>query len=319
MSQFGGQGANPGEGARVQAARAAAEFREAERKLAAAQRRQAAWAAGAEGEQRTASVLSELQADGWQLLHDVHWPGRPFANIDHIAVGPAGVLVIDSKNWSGRVDVRHGVLRQNGYRRTEACEGVAAAAAAVAALLAPRHRMLVSAIICLVGQPTPGEQPSSVEVTGLSDLASSVRARPSRVSSSEVSAITAHLRRTLAGGRSPAQTTTAALAHVGPAPSEPSLGYAVRRHRAASVTGYPGPSRTPSPGAGTRGPTRPSRRRGSRVAAVLKLVAMLYLLLVLLPAVVNGMAQRGGSTPTRPVPAPTTGVPFAPSVGTPAR
>jgi hypothetical protein len=52
---------------------------------------------------------------------------------------------------------------------------VTAAAAAVAALLEPGHRTLVSAIICLVGQPTPAEQPLPVEVTGLSDLRSSVR------------------------------------------------------------------------------------------------------------------------------------------------
>ena len=81
--------------------------------------------------------------EGWQVLHDLHWPGRPFANIDHIVVGPGGVFVIDSKNWLGRIDVRDGVLRQNGYRRTEACDGAAQAAAAVAALLQPQHRSLV--------------------------------------------------------------------------------------------------------------------------------------------------------------------------------
>ena len=108
MSNRGGAGADPGGGAREQAARAAAQVKEAERKLAEAQRRQAAWEAGAEGERRTAAVLAELAIEGWQLLHDVHWPGRPFANIDHIVIGPGGVLVIDSKNWSGRVDVRDG-------------------------------------------------------------------------------------------------------------------------------------------------------------------------------------------------------------------
>ena len=101
MSNLGGAGADPGGGARKQAARAAAQVQEAQRKLAEAQRRQAGWEAGAEGERRTAAVLAELATEGWQVLHDVHWPGRPFENIDHIVVGPAGVLVIDSKNWSG--------------------------------------------------------------------------------------------------------------------------------------------------------------------------------------------------------------------------
>jgi Nuclease-related domain len=105
MSQWGGPGADPGRGAREQAARAAAQVREAQEKLDAAMRRQASWTAGAEGEQRTAAELARLAGKGWQVLHDVHWPGRPFANIDHIAVGPAGVVVIDSKNWSGPVEV----------------------------------------------------------------------------------------------------------------------------------------------------------------------------------------------------------------------
>ncbi len=57
------------------------------------------------------------------MLHDVHWPGRQFANIDHIVVGPSGVFVIDSKNWEGQVDVRQGVFRHNGRRREREIAG----------------------------------------------------------------------------------------------------------------------------------------------------------------------------------------------------
>ncbi|WP_407923750.1 nuclease-related domain-containing protein [Arthrobacter cheniae] len=34
--------------------------------------------------------MRQLELQGWRMLHDVHWPGRPKANIDHIAVGPGG-------------------------------------------------------------------------------------------------------------------------------------------------------------------------------------------------------------------------------------
>src|SRR3954452_18934163 len=68
---------------------------------------------GALGEERTAATLRELPA-AWTALHDVRWPGRRFANIDHIVIGPGGVFVVDSKNWSGNITVSAGVLRQNG-------------------------------------------------------------------------------------------------------------------------------------------------------------------------------------------------------------
>src|SRR3546814_20149304 len=65
------------------------------------------------------------------VLHDVAWPGRPRANIDHVVIGPGGAFVIDSKNWSGAIAVRDQVLRQNGRSREMAVVGAAEAALAV--------------------------------------------------------------------------------------------------------------------------------------------------------------------------------------------
>ncbi len=69
-----------------------------------------AWKVGAEGERRVAEVLSE--AAGVQLLHDRLVPGSR-ANIDHLAIGPAGVFVVDAKKYTGQVEVRDvgGLLR----------------------------------------------------------------------------------------------------------------------------------------------------------------------------------------------------------------
>lgn len=64
------------------------------------------WRTGAEGEKATAKALRKLPA-GWQLVHDLDI-GR--GNIDHVAVGPPGVFVLDSKKLSGVVSVTAGVL-----------------------------------------------------------------------------------------------------------------------------------------------------------------------------------------------------------------
>lgn len=71
---------------------------------------------GADGESATALALDTLQTHGWKTFHDVRWPGRQRANIDHIAVGPGGVFVIDSKNWSGDVRVVGEVLHHGSWR-----------------------------------------------------------------------------------------------------------------------------------------------------------------------------------------------------------
>jgi hypothetical protein len=88
-----------------------------------------AWKTGAEGERRVAEVLAE--AVGVEVLHDRRVPDSK-ANIDHIAVGPAGVFVIDAKKYTGQVEVRDvgGLFRTderlyvNDRDRTKLVEGV---------------------------------------------------------------------------------------------------------------------------------------------------------------------------------------------------
>jgi hypothetical protein len=61
-----------------------------------------AWRQGAAGERRTARLLGPLERHGWVVLHDLAVPGSA-ANIDHLAIGPGGVFVIDSKQYRGRL------------------------------------------------------------------------------------------------------------------------------------------------------------------------------------------------------------------------
>ena len=47
----------------------------------------------------------------WLVLHDrLLFPGRSESNLDHVLVGPAGVVLIDAKNWSGNLSEWEGGL-----------------------------------------------------------------------------------------------------------------------------------------------------------------------------------------------------------------
>jgi hypothetical protein len=62
----------------------------------------AKWKRGGQGERQTARVLRRLEKDGWKTVH-----GREakFGDLDHIAVGQAGVFLLDSKNLFGTLEV----------------------------------------------------------------------------------------------------------------------------------------------------------------------------------------------------------------------
>lgn len=59
-----------------------------------------AWSQGAEGEEAVGEVLEGLSAEGWHVIHDVAF-GR--GNIDHILVGPGGILTVETKSHGGKI------------------------------------------------------------------------------------------------------------------------------------------------------------------------------------------------------------------------
>jgi hypothetical protein len=65
-----------------------------------------AWRRGAAGERRTARLLAPLERHGWTILHDLAIPVSP-ANLDHLAIGPGGVVLVDSKRYRGRLWLDH--------------------------------------------------------------------------------------------------------------------------------------------------------------------------------------------------------------------
>lgn len=64
-----------------------------------------AWRKGAEGERRLAAFLDRTLGESVVVLHSRRLP-RTRGDIDHLLVAPSGVWVVDSKNYSGRVEVR---------------------------------------------------------------------------------------------------------------------------------------------------------------------------------------------------------------------
>lgn len=71
-----------------------------------------AWDTGALGEERLGAGLESRASERVRLLHDRRIP-RSRANIDHLAVTPTGVYVIDAKKYAGRprLEVEGGLFR----------------------------------------------------------------------------------------------------------------------------------------------------------------------------------------------------------------
>lgn len=165
------------------------------------------------GAARVARALAALEPDGWVILSNVPRPGgRGGPTIDHLAVGPGGVVAVDSRGWVGRIEVSRGVVQQNGFWREQETAAVARTAGRVAALLPPQHRTAVHALIC-VAQHDLTEQlvPPGVHVVGVSGLAGALRALPQRLHPMQVRHVVAVLRDTLVDAGAPEQLTTAEL------------------------------------------------------------------------------------------------------------
>lgn len=62
---------------------------------------------GRDGERRTEQRLRPLERGGWRVAHDID---SGHGNLDHVAVGPPGVYLLETKNLTGEASVDQGVL-----------------------------------------------------------------------------------------------------------------------------------------------------------------------------------------------------------------
>lgn len=123
-----------------------------------------AWETGAGGEERLAARLDADAGDTLRLLHDRRIPGTR-ANIDHIAITPSGVFVIDAKRYKGRPHLRveGGLLRSRvekvmvGTRDgTKLVDGVLRQVEIVQSMLLAEHPLIpVHGVLCFLDADWP--------------------------------------------------------------------------------------------------------------------------------------------------------------------
>jgi hypothetical protein len=111
-----------------------------------------AWQRGAHGERQTARLLDRLHQDGYQVLHDLAMPDS-VANVDHLVIGPSGVFVIDSKQWTGQVhQSADGLVWHDHYRLDRILAAVRWQAETLGRLLG----IPVAPLICVHGAHVQG-------------------------------------------------------------------------------------------------------------------------------------------------------------------
>lgn len=112
---------------------------------------------GAEGEEIVARILSFLPANH-TVFNDLQLdPGGPA--FDHIVVAPAGLFVVETKNWSGEITFQNGQVLCNGRAPSRPpLKQVREEAAALVAHLSDAGcpEAPVYPVICFVGNPPQG-------------------------------------------------------------------------------------------------------------------------------------------------------------------
>jgi nuclease-like protein len=130
--------------------------------LAGPPQHERAWDVGARGEESVGRALDRRVAHGpTRILHDRRMPaGR--GNIDHIAIAPRGVFVIDTKAVSGKVDVSRPLfgspkLRIAGRNCTKFADGLDRQVEAVARALLRigRDDVPVRGVLCFAKGDLP--------------------------------------------------------------------------------------------------------------------------------------------------------------------
>jgi hypothetical protein len=119
-----------------------------------------AWRSGAEGERVVGKMLDKLRGQGVVAIHDRRVPGRN-TNIDHIAIAPCGVFVVDTKNVAGKVVASRSGLRVAGRRQDKMLAGIAGQVAVVREALtgAGSPQVEVRGVLCFTKADLPWLRP----------------------------------------------------------------------------------------------------------------------------------------------------------------
>jgi hypothetical protein len=139
---------------------------------------------GAAGEELVGGLLDELSDGGWHVMHDALLGS---GNVDHIAVGPAGVFTFETKSSPRPVRVRrlHGAIIRQAQAQRDRVERAAGA---------PVEPFVVFSQAWV---DSPGTRRKGVRVVPARMLLNHLRQRPSALSPAQVSEIQRRLHATL--------------------------------------------------------------------------------------------------------------------------
>jgi hypothetical protein len=149
-----------------------------------------AWRDGARGERATARLLRRLHRHGYAVFHDVAIPGTP-ANADHLLIGPPGVILVDSKRYTGHVSQGlDGRVWHNHYPMDHTLRALWLEAAAISAALGVRVRP----VMCVHGAQVAdgGLVAGDVEILPAGRLRGMLRTSRQQLGEADVAALVTH-------------------------------------------------------------------------------------------------------------------------------
>lgn len=148
----------------------------------------------AEGERKTGRVLEDRKLGGYRVLHDRRIPGSR-ANIDHVAIGPGGVFVIETKSYRGKLEIRGDEIFISGRNRTSVIEQTWREAVAVQTVLADHLAVAgfdVIPVLCIHGVEFPWGKTiaQGVRIVGPRGLKKTLQTAEPRLSEGQVQQLT---------------------------------------------------------------------------------------------------------------------------------
>lgn len=140
-----------------------------------------------------ASEALDALGPGWHRFDDIRWPGRGFADVDHVLVGPPGVFVIDDRAWAADVSLERA---DKGSGQTSVIDGLEMAAHAVGSLLG-MTRNRPTPVLCFVGGMPVDTRVGSVVVTSTANIVGYLNALPTTTERAQVRVLEGLLRQRL--------------------------------------------------------------------------------------------------------------------------
>jgi hypothetical protein len=118
------------------------------------------------GERTLAAAVAPLSADGWIMLHDRRSPSG--GNVDHVLVGPGGVVLLDSKAWAGDLSVTPSKKLRCGQRMQHGA--VTAMSELIATVQSALPQVPVSGGLVFIDNGTASSLPPRLDGVGLCSL-----------------------------------------------------------------------------------------------------------------------------------------------------